>query len=313
MSRHPRLMNVLTVLFVVMLLTACSGPLAGEFPPASVPAPDGREEGTSTLAFVPNVGQLDPALRFSTLGAAGALLFTVGEVLLPFTATTGEAAVLRVRFEGASDAAQVVGDEALPGVVNYYYGDDPAAWRVGVPTYGGIRYEDLYPGIDLVYHGSRAALKGTWVLAPGARPADIRWRYEGANSDGEGAVLELSDGELRITPAGNSRGAVPMIERAPVAWQMIGSGTDLRRRPVTVRYVVERDGTAVGFDVGRYDATLPLFIDPTLDYGTYFGGGEDEGAIDMALDGQGKIYIAGGPSRPTIHRQRLTKATSTSQ
>jgi len=61
-----------------------------------------------------------------------------------------------------------------PGIVNYFIGNDPANWHANIPTYGNIFYERLYPGIDLLYIGNEGILKGTYVVAPGANPGDIR-------------------------------------------------------------------------------------------------------------------------------------------
>ena len=49
----------------------------------------------------------------------------------------------------------------------------------------------------------------------------------------------------------------------------------------------------VGFEVGHYDHSLPLVIDPALSYSTYLGGSQDETARGIAVDSQGNVYIAG--------------------
>ncbi|MGH2543354.1 MAG: hypothetical protein ACRDIB_11175, partial [Ardenticatenaceae bacterium] len=89
--------------------------------------------------------------------------------------------VLRLRFAGANRAPQLVGEEKLPGIVNYFLGEDPAQWRTRLPTYEALIYHELYPGIDLRYDGTAGVLKGTYLLAPHADPARIRWRYAGAD------------------------------------------------------------------------------------------------------------------------------------
>ena len=40
----------------------------------------------------------------------------------------------------------------LPGVTNYFIGSDPAKWRTNVAGYAKVKYEGVYPGIDLVYY-----------------------------------------------------------------------------------------------------------------------------------------------------------------
>src|SRR5439155_15478161 len=49
----------------------------------------------------------------------------------------------------------------------------------------------------------------------------------------------------------------------------------------------------VGFEVGAYDKTLPLVIDPVLGYSTYLGGSGEDAAMALAVDGSGNAYVAG--------------------
>ena len=84
---------------------------------------------------------------------------------------------LGLRFVGADPATRIDRGPLLPGRVNYLLGADPAAWQTDLPTYGLIHYRALYPGVDLTYAGTDGRLKGTYTLAAGADPAQIRWRY----------------------------------------------------------------------------------------------------------------------------------------
>jgi len=298
---------VLTFLVVVTLLAACSprGTLPAPAPSAGADQQPAAAMRGRAIAFVPNPGLGDPAILFRTLDAAGMVYFGLHEVLLPLRGSQrtsalfdalrrpdspegvaspepASPAMLRLRFEGANPAAQVSGEERLMGVVNYYIGDDPAGWRTQVPTCAGIVYRELYPGIHLSYQGGERSLKGTYVLAPGADPRLIRWRYEGA------AEVTLQEGELRIR-VGQAGDDAAIIERRPAAWQTIAG----RRVAVAVRYVAHRDGS-FGFAVGRYDAAQPLTIDPTLDYATYWGASGCEGAYHGTVDSLNNVYIVGG-------------------
>jgi hypothetical protein len=65
--------------------------------------------------------------------------------------------------------------DELPGKSNYLIGNDPNKWRTNVPTYGRVRYENIYPGVDLVYYGKKGGqLEYDFVVAPGADPGAIR-------------------------------------------------------------------------------------------------------------------------------------------
>jgi hypothetical protein len=70
------------------------------------------------------------------------------------------------------------------------------------------------------------------------------------------------------------------------------------RREIPSRYAIRIPHSAfrnqeVAIEVGEYDATKPLIIDPVLVYSTYLGGsGIDEGS-SIAVDDDGQAYVAG--------------------
>ena len=194
---------------------------------------------------------------------------------------------------------------ALPGVVNYLVGNDPAQWHTDVPTSARVRYTALYPGIDLTVYGTEGGgLEYDAVVAPGADPAAFALAIRGADA----VTLDDATGELVLTT-----GAGEVRQHAPVAYQERNG----ERQAVAARYDMRADGT-VGFAVGEYDATLPLVIDPmqgTPVYSTYLGGsGEDEGQ-GIAVDSDGNAYVTGfttartSPSPLAPFRRPLAAAT----
>lgn len=271
-----------------------------------------RALGPLAAPFVPNGGQTDPAVRFAVHGLGGTLFFTPSEVVLglPRSSRAGRSpqvalnlplagdggagvpvTYLRLRFAGANTAPEIAGLEPLPGVVSYFKGADPSRWATGLPTFAGIAYRDLYPGIDLRYQAWEGSLKGTFLVAPGADPSRIRWRYEGAAAakvDGAGNLrLELP----RVEKAGRPdlQPAAEVTEGAPVAWQDV----DGVRRPVAARYQVASDGS-IGFALpAGYDRAEPLVLDPTLTYSTYLGGSGEDNGYGIATDTSGNVYLTG--------------------
>src|SRR5262249_37930333 len=84
-----------------------------------------------------------------------------------------------------------------------------------------------------------------------------------------------------------------LVEQAPVLYQEVGGV----RQAVAGHYVLEGDGQ-VGFQVGAYDPTQPLVIDPTysLVYSTYLGGSGGSDATfgyAIAVDQNGNAYVPG--------------------
>ncbi|MCZ6489611.1 MAG: hypothetical protein O7A06_03655, partial [Acidobacteria bacterium] len=90
-------------------------------------------------------------------------------------------AVLRLKLAGSNPAPQVTGIEELPGKSNYFIGNDPEMWRTNVPHYAKVRYQDVYPGVDLIYYGNQRQLEYDFVVAPGADPEAIQLELQGAD------------------------------------------------------------------------------------------------------------------------------------
>ncbi|MBK8901303.1 MAG: SBBP repeat-containing protein [Anaerolineaceae bacterium] len=226
------------------------------------------------LSFIPNAGQLEGDAVFEAIGASGGLTF--GQDSVQVALPDGR---LMVEWVEANGETAVTGTNPLPGTANIYRGSDASRWQTNLPTYKSVTYAALYPGIDLVYDGSEGLLKGTYYVAPGADPSLIGWRYEG----GTAVTLNPLSGDLHIALNQNA----VVTEKAPLAYQVVNG----RQQPVEAAYWL--DGDTVRFALGAYDRALPLVIDPTLVYSSYFGGGSDDVATDVAVDSGGNVYVVG--------------------
>jgi len=224
------------------------------------------------LGFEPNRGQAAAEVEFLTRGRSYVLALTRGDAVL----TVGGATV-RMRAIGANPAPDVAARDPLAGRVSYLTGRDRTRWRTGIPTYARVLYRDVYPAIDLVYHGSQGLLEYDFLVAPGADPATIRLAFDGT----DGLALD-EDGALRLTtPAGAVRLPRPTIyQERDGARQEIAGGYLLR-------------GTEVAFWTGPYDRTRPLVIDPVLEWSSYLGGSFLDGATAIAVDATGDVYVTG--------------------
>jgi hypothetical protein len=123
--------------------------------------------------------------------------------------------VVRLRLVGANRTPEVSGTDELPGKSHYLLGRDSRRWRRDVPRYARVSYHEVYPGVDLVYHGRQGQLEYDFVVSPGSDPRTIRIRLEGA-------------GPTRLDDRGNlvvATSAGRLVQEAPVP---------PRRRPALV-------------------------------------------------------------------------------
>jgi hypothetical protein len=240
--------------------------------------------GQLPLSFEVNRGQTAAAVNYLARGSGYTLFLSPTQATLGLThaaGTPGQAStedVLRLGLVGANPAASVVGLDQLPGVSNYFLGNDPSQWFTNIPNFGKVEYQNVYPGINLVYYGNQGQLEYDFVLAPGTNAGAIHLSIQGAKS-----VNLDAQGDLVLHTAGGD-----VVQHAPVMYQDIG-GT---RQSVAGQFVLEGNGQ-VGFQVGAYDHSAPLVIDPVLVYSTYLGGSGNQIAQGIAVDSAGDAYITG--------------------
>jgi uncharacterized repeat protein (TIGR01451 family) len=245
----------------------------------------GDAYGQLPLSFELNAGQAAGQVQFLSRGEGYTLMLSPGVAQLrlqrEMDAATGGSTtrdVVDMRLVGSSPQATVAGQAPLPGKVNYFLGTDPSHWRTDIPTFAKVAYQEVYPGIDLVYYGNQGQLEYDFVVKPGADPGRILMSYEGPTS----MTLDAGGNLLLGTDGGQ------VVVQRPILYQEIGGA----RREVSGHFELQGAGD-VGFAVGAYDRSRPLVIDPILAYSTYFGGTGDDQALAVAVDGQGAAYITG--------------------
>ena len=190
------------------------------------------------------------------------------------------AADLRLRLEGGNREVKLTGTDPLPGAINYFIGKDRAKWHANVTAYATVRYEQVYPGIDLVFYGNQRQLEYDFVLAPGSTPDAIRLSVEGA----ERTSVDPATGDLVLHAAGEE-----IRFHKPALYQPAAEGAP--RQEVDGRF--HANNGKVTFEVASYDHTRTLVVDPVLAYSTFLGGSGEDYTSAITTDKAGNAYVAG--------------------
>jgi len=144
-------------------------------------------------------------------------------------------------------------------------------------AFGKITYHNIYPGIDWVfYFNSDRKLEHDFIIHSGGKVADIKLKYRGAT-------------QLKINRDGSLTATTPygvVHERAPYTFQ------EKNKKKVASRFVLRDD--VLMFVADEYNGTL--IIDPSIEWGTYFGGTEYDDLQKVQVAPDGKIYTCGATS-----------------
>jgi hypothetical protein len=214
------------------------------------------------LFFFPNTGQADSSTQYIVQTPDLSGRFRPGEAIFQVHQQQTS-----IRFVGANPAVSIAGREPLAAKVNFFLGT--AAWKTAVPTYAKVVYRDLYPGIDMTFGGTGRQVKSEFLVAAGADPALIRLEYsETVSLDAEGNLMA---GDL-------------FREEAPGIYQ--------QNVKIAGKYRL-LDQHTVGFEIGPYNRSLPLVIDPTISYCSYLGGSSTTAITGIALDSSANLYMTG--------------------
>jgi hypothetical protein len=243
------------------------------FPCAAAPS-----YGDLPLSFERNEGQAAAPVHFLSRGRGYSLFLTANAATLRLQGAQDATAAVRWELAGGNGNARVTGERPLPGRSNYLIGDDPSRWRTGVETFASVRYEGVYPGIDLVYYGNQRQVEYDFVVAPNADPRQIRLSFDGID-----ALRISADGALLIETAHGN-----LVQPRPTIYQE----RDGKRVPVDGHYTLA-GRNQVAFSLGDYDRTRTLTIDPVLHYSTFFGGSGLDQGLGIAVDSSGNAYVAG--------------------
>ena len=260
--------------------------------------------GTLPLAFEANQGQTDPQIKYMARGNGYTVFLTADDAVFALhsssqaTATQvsrthdpagithhpapvhikDRPAAIHMRLVGGNPASPITANNQLPSRSNYFIGNDRSQWHTNVPQYARVSYREAYPGVNLAFYGVQRQLEFDFIVAPGASPAPIRFGISGANR----IATDNSGNLILASPAGN------VLLHKPVAYQQ----KDGTRQPVGARFVLQAHNQ-VSFELGTYDRSRELVIDPSVTYATYLGGTAEDDGNAIAVDANGNAWVTG--------------------
>ena len=277
--------------------------------------------GKLPLYFTENKGQLDSRVRFYVKTSGQTLYFTDEGIVFDLlrgekaaekgtesaekgrqtTVVKTERLVFNLGFENAQRGVLIEGLDRQDAGINYFTGNDRSKWKSGIPTYKGVVYQGVYKGIDLKVFGNGRDIEYEFIVNPGGNPDDILLTYngiEGLSTNGEGELLiGTAFGDLK--------------ETRPYIYQEI-EGERAVDGSFEIRSSASRSQTrkfSYGFQVGSYNLSYPLIIDPTLIYSTYLGGSSYEYGEGIAVDSSGSAYVTGRTASPNFPTQNPYQGT----
>src|SRR5208283_2853765 len=231
---------------------------------------------TSQILFVENRGQAPKGVDFVSTGlsrrvltrASGVDIYVSGSA--PNTVRT-----VSIAFDNANKAARGEAADPTETRSGFLYNGRLVE---GLVDYRKVKYQNVWPGIDVVYYGNGNELEYDFVLQPGADLSKVKLHFDGINS-----LRANAGGDILLNVAGRE-----LIQHRPRIYQQAGD----RQIEITGRYRISRN-RSVTLEIAKYDRGKALVIDPVI---TYHDSQIDPTVVNangIAVDSNGNAFITG--------------------
>jgi hypothetical protein len=153
-------------------------------------------------------------------------------------------------------------------------------------------YKNIYPNIDLMFIAGEedVTLAYEFIVNPGGDPSKIKLNYHGAQG-----MNHKDDGTIDVL---TKRGYVTEGKPLTYVYGNLPAGKQGEKQIASSFHL---ENNTVSFNLGKYDESQTIVIDPTLMWATFYGGELDETIFEseIAIDGNGKIIASGSTESTT--------------
>ncbi len=183
---------------------------------------------------------------------------------------------INIQFPSATSGYQLIAERPMPGKVSFLKGYDRSDWQTDLQLWGQLRYQNLFPGVDLVIRSVNDGFEWNYEIQNPSIGNDLHLKIIGADG-----VKAVESGEVIQTEVGNI--ALPILTT---------SGLEISS--TTIQYVEEDSGVISIYPVKEPSyQILNVVNSDQYTFGTFLGGSATEEGAGLDLDGSGNIYLSG--------------------
>lgn len=246
------------------------------------------------LNFERNDGQVDRIVNFLSRSQNSNFFFTPNELVMEFKTPSPDlksklSDVLKMQFVGSNQNPTILGLDELESKSHYFIGNNQDKWIKDIPHYAKISYQNIYPGVDVLFYGNPSQLEYDILVSPGAFADSVKLRIENSKNmsideNGTMHILTQADHDIQM--------------QRPFVYQFVNN----EKVTVESQFVLLAKNE-FGFKLGKYDPDQLLIIDPVLFYSTYLGGSGFSEGNGIAIDNMGSAYVTGDTDSPNFPTQ----------
>jgi len=247
--------------------------------------------------FVQNKGQVGSSdVLYYAAGADSRVNFMKGQVFLEQIAAGARGSELAeverdtiIVSVGDETAVPVAGD-LLPSYSSYFFGSDRSGWHSKAGHARKIRYEDVYPGVDLEFSFTESGqLDSQYIFSPGAL------KYGGTGPVLSGSLRGEASAQASLIPmtlkfaglASIGQWRTCVVDDAGSLYLAGDVGPDF---PATAGAFDEEHGAGADVGVMKLDAAGKVV------WATFMGGPKEDYAYVSAVSKKRELYVSGRAS-----------------